>query len=158
FGVSYGTKLAIAYALAHPGAVERIVLDSVVVPTYPDPFERNVLRAMPGTLTAFCTGGVCNGATPDFAGDVAKHANRLEARPVHGKVIAPNGKLRALKMNGEELISMIIDADLSPGLAAEAPAAVHAALLGNALPLLRLYDLDLRTSVLSAEDLSCGLY
>jgi pimeloyl-ACP methyl ester carboxylesterase len=158
FGVSYGTKLALAYALAHPAAVERIVLDSVVAPTFPDPFERNVLRAMPDTLAAFCAGGICNGATRDFAGDVVKLANRLEARPVKGKVIAPNGKLRALQMNGEELISMIIDADLSPGLAAEAPAAVHAALLGNARPLLRLYDLDLRTSKLSAEDLSFGLY
>ncbi|MGZ8696578.1 MAG: alpha/beta hydrolase [Gaiellaceae bacterium] len=158
FGVSYGTKLAVAYALAHPGAVERIVLDSVVVPTYPDPFERNVLREMPGTLTAFCAGGICRGATQDFSGDVVKLANRLEARPVKGKVIAPDGRLRTLQMNGEDLVSMIIDGDLSPGLAAEAPAAVHAALLGNARPLLRLYDLDLRTSELAPEDLSFGLY
>ena len=158
FGVSYGTKLALAYALAHPDEVDRIVLDSVVAPTYPDPFERNVLKEMPGTLTAFCAGGICRGATQDFAGDVVKLANRLEAHPVQGKVIAPNGRLRALHMNGEELISVIIDADLSPGLAAELPAAVHAALVGNALPLLRLYDLDLRTSMLSAQDLSFGLY
>jgi pimeloyl-ACP methyl ester carboxylesterase len=158
FGVSYGTKLALAYALAHPSAVERIALDSVVPPTFPDPFERNVLREMPATLTAFCAGGLCRGATNDFAGDVAKLANRLEARPVKGKIIGPNGRPRSLQMNGEELISMIIDGDLSPGLAAEAPAAVHAALLGNARPLLRLYDLDLRTSQLSAEDLSFGLY
>jgi pimeloyl-ACP methyl ester carboxylesterase len=158
FGVSYGTKLAVAYALAHPAAVERLALDSVVVPTYPDPFERNVLREMPGTLTAFCAGGICRGATKDFSGDVVKLANRLEARPAKGKVIAPDGRLRPLQMNGEDLISMIIDADLSPGLAAEAPAAVHAALLGNVRPLLRLYDLDLRTSQLSAEDLSFGLY
>ncbi len=158
FGVSYGTKLAVAYALAHPDAVERIVLDSVVAPTYPDPFERNVLREMPGTLTAFCAGGICRGATSDFAGDVAKLANRLEARPLKGKVIAPDGRLRAVQMNGEDLVSMIIDADLSPGLAAEAPAAVHAALLGDARPLLRLYDLDLATSELAPEDLSFGLY
>jgi pimeloyl-ACP methyl ester carboxylesterase len=158
FGVSYGTKLALAYALAQPGAVDRIVLDSVVAPTYPDPFERNVLQAMPGTLAAFCAGGICRAATPDFSGDVVKLANRLERRPVKGNVIAPNGRLQARHMNGENLISLIIDADLSPGLAAEAPAAVHAALLGNALPLLRLYDLDLRTSALSADDLSFGLY
>jgi pimeloyl-ACP methyl ester carboxylesterase len=158
FGVSYGTKLAIAYALAHPAFVERIALDSVVAPTFPDPFDRNVLREMPGTLTAFCAGGICRRATKDFAGDVVKLANRLEARPVKGNVIAPNGRLRALQMNGEKLISMMIDADLSPGLAAEAPAAVHAALLGDARPLLRLYDLDLRLSALSAEDLSFGLY
>jgi len=158
FGVSYGTKLALAYALAHPSAVERIVLDSVVAPTYPDPFERNVLREMPGTLTAFCAGGICRAATSDFSGDVVKLANRLEPRPLKGKVIAPNGRLQAVQMNGEDLVSMIIDADLSPGLAAEAPAAVHAALLGDARPLLRLYDLDLRTSELAPEDLSFGLY
>jgi pimeloyl-ACP methyl ester carboxylesterase len=158
FGVSYGTKLAIAYALAHPAEVDRIVLDSVVVPTEPDPFERNVLQQMLATLTAFCAGGICRGATKDFSGDVVKLANRLEAHPVKGTVIAPNGRLRALHMNGEELISMIIDSDLSPGLAAEAPAAVHAALLGNVRPLLRLYDLDLRTSLLAPEDLSFGLY
>ncbi|MDX6407799.1 MAG: hypothetical protein QOE13_870 [Gaiellaceae bacterium] len=158
FGVSYGTKLALAYALAHPASVERIALDSVVVPTYPDPFERNVLREMPGTLAAFCAGGICSSATKDFSGDVVKLANRLEARPAKGKVIGPDGRLRSLQMNGEDLISMVIDADLSPGLASEAPAAVRAALLGNARPLLRLYDLDLRTSQLAAEDLSFGLY
>ena len=158
FGVSYGTKLAIAYAYAHPSSVERIVLDSVVEPIFPDPFEQNVLRELPGTLTAFCAGGICRGATKDFAGDFVKLANRLEVRPLKGKIIATNGKLKTMQMNGEELISMTIDADLSPGLAAEVPAAVHAALLGQARPLLRLYDLNLGTSALSAEDLSFGLY
>jgi pimeloyl-ACP methyl ester carboxylesterase len=158
FGVSYGTKLAIAYAYAHPSGVEQIVLDSVVEPTFPDPFEQNVLRELPGTLTAFCAGGMCSGATKDFAGDFVKLANRLEARPAKGKIIATNGKLKTMQMNGEDLISLMIDADLSPGLAAEAPAAVHAALLGQSRPLLRLYDLDLGTSALSAEDLSFGLY
>jgi pimeloyl-ACP methyl ester carboxylesterase len=158
FGVSYGTKLAIAYAYAHPSSVDRIVLDSVVEPIFPDPFEQNVLRELPGTLTAFCAGGICRGATKDFAGDFVKLANRLEARPLKGKIIATNGKLKTMQMNGEELISMTIDADLSPGLAAEVPAAVHAALLGEARPLLRLYDLNLGTSALSAEDLSFGLY
>src|SRR5213594_4106051 len=124
-------KLAVAYALAHPANVERVVLDSVVVPTYPDPFDRNVLTQMPSTLRRFCSGGFCRGATSDFGGEVVKLANRLEARPIRGKVIAPNGRLRSLKMNGEDMIELIIDADLSVGLAAEAPAAVHAALAGN---------------------------
>src|ERR671933_2393082 len=34
YGVSYGTKLALAYALAHPSGVDRLVLDSVALPTY----------------------------------------------------------------------------------------------------------------------------
>jgi hypothetical protein len=61
-------------------------------------------------------------------------------------------------MDGEELLSLIIDADLSPGLAAELPAAVHAARAGSIRPLLRLYDLDLRLNDISAEDLSFGLF
>jgi pimeloyl-ACP methyl ester carboxylesterase len=158
YGVSYGTKLSIAYALAHPAAVERLLLDSVVVPTFPDPFDRNVLRELPGTLRAFCSGGTCRGATSDFGGDVVALANRLEARPIQGKVIAPGGKPKTVRMNGEDVLRIVIDSDLSPGLAAEAPAAVHAALAGNTRPLLRIFDLDLRTSQFSAEDLSFGLY
>src|SRR5215212_1875962 len=42
YGVSYGTKLSLAYALAHPAAVDRLILDSVVPSTYPDPLERPV--------------------------------------------------------------------------------------------------------------------
>ena len=144
YGVSYGTKLAMAYALAHPEGVERLLLDSVVVPTFPEPFDQNVLHEMPRTLTSFCAGGVCSAATGNFGANVVKLANRLEARPIKGKVIMASGKVRTLRMTGEDLISMIVDVDLSPGLAAEAPAAVYAALAGNNRPLLRLFDLDLR--------------
>ena len=35
YGVSYGTKLAMAYALAHPSHVERLLLDSVLPPERP---------------------------------------------------------------------------------------------------------------------------
>jgi pimeloyl-ACP methyl ester carboxylesterase len=157
FGVSYGTKLSLAYALAHPANVERLLLDSVVPTQFPDPFDRNVLREMPGTLAGFCQNGACRGATTNYAADVATLANRIEAKPISGKIIAPNGKPKTVRMDGEELLSMLIDTDLSPGLAAEAPAAVHAALRGNVRPLLRIYDLNLRTGQLTAEDLSFGL-
>jgi pimeloyl-ACP methyl ester carboxylesterase len=158
FGVSYGTKLSLAYALGHPQNVDRLLLDSIVVPTFPDPFERNVLRELPSRLSGFCSAGVCRAATSNFAGEFVSLANRLEARPISGKVIVPSGRATTLRMNGENLVSLMIDADLSPGLAAELPAAVHAALGGYARPLLRLFDLDLRANELSAEDLSFGLY
>ncbi len=156
-GVSYGTKLALAYALGHPGNVERLLLDSVVPPTLPDPFDRNVLHEMPATLTNFCAGNRCRAATPNFSRDVVALANRIEAHPLQGTIIAPNGKLKTVRMNGEQLIYMMVDADLSPGLAAEAPAAVHAARAGFVRPLLRLFDFEDRTSKYSAEDLSFGL-
>src|SRR5439155_10399348 len=117
----------------------------------------NVLREMPGTLSDFCTGGVCRAATSNFAGDFVALANKVEARPIRGKIIAPGGALKTVRMNGEDLLTMIVDADLSPGLAAEAPAAVHAARTGNVRPLLRIFYLDLRSSQLAAEDLSFAL-
>ena len=156
-GVSYGTKLSLAYALAHTSAVERLLLDSVVDPSFPDPFYRNVLHEMPGALSNFCARGICRAATPDFSGEFVALANQLEVRPIKGTVIAPNGRARTVTMDGEELLSMMIDADLSPGLAAELPAAVHAARAGYVRPLLRLFNLLVTASKLSAEDLSFGL-
>jgi pimeloyl-ACP methyl ester carboxylesterase len=156
FGVSYGTKLALAYSLAHPGNVDRLVLDSVVLPTYPDPFDLPVLQQMAGTLNTFCAQGRCAGATSSYGADVAAVANRLEASPVTGTITVAGGT-RSVHINGEDLISVIIDSDLNPGLAAELPAAVHAARGGYMRPLLRLKDLDVRSSLLSAEDLSFGL-
>jgi pimeloyl-ACP methyl ester carboxylesterase len=156
-GVSYGTKLSLAYALAHPSAVERLLLDSVVQPSFPDPFYRSVMREMPGALSGFCARGVCRAATRNFSGEFVALANRLEVRPIRGTVIGTNGRTKTLTMDGEELLSMMIDADLSPGLAAELPAAVHAARGGYVRPLLRLFDLLVTSSKLSAEDLSFGL-
>jgi hypothetical protein len=52
----------------------------------------------------------------------------------------------------------VLDSDLNAGLAAELPAAVHAALRGQTRPLLRLVQLDRQTAITSAADLSMGLF
>ncbi len=158
YGVSYGTKLALAYALAYPNEVERIVLDSVLPTNLPDPYDRNVAQEMPKALAELCGGGRCRGITSNLPDDAATLANRLEAKPAAGKIIAPNGKTVVKHMNGEDVLSVIIDSDLNPGIQAELPAAIHAGRIGNMRPLLRLFDLDNRTSLLSAPELSFGLY
>ncbi len=61
-------------------------------------------------------------------------------------------------MSGVDLLSVVVDSDLNPGLAAELPAVMHAARLGNVGPLLRLHVLDTVGSALAAPDLSFGLY
>jgi pimeloyl-ACP methyl ester carboxylesterase len=158
YGVSYGTKLAMAYALAHPTHVERLVLDSVLPPEGPDPYSANVLRDLPATLNAFCSDGSCKAATSNFAGDVALVANRLAAKPVQGKVLVGNGKTVTKRVDGLSLLSTVLDADLNPGLAAELPAVIHAARVGNVQPLLRLVYLhDLGQATPSIE-LSFALY
>lgn len=156
YGVSYGTKLALAYALAFPASVDRMVLDSVVPTNDPDAFDANVLRQMPGTLRAFCAGGLCRGAT--FAAEVAKLANRLEAKPVTGKMVQASGARKSVHVNGEDFVGLVIDSDLNPGLASELPAVVHAALGGQTRALLRLVDLDRQSNLLPASALSFGLY
>jgi pimeloyl-ACP methyl ester carboxylesterase len=158
YGVSYGTKLALSYALAHPDRVERLLLDSVLPPELPDPYSADVLRALPTTLNAFCSDAACRAAAPNVAADVVALANRYATTPLVGRVFEPNGKRIAQRVDGIELLGTVLDADLNPGLAAELPATVHAARLGNTQPLLRLARLHDQTTSQPAEDLSTGLY
>ncbi len=158
WGTSYGTKLALAYALAHPDHVERLLLNSVVPPELPDPYDSDVLRAMPATLSAFCAGGFCSSATSDFPGELVKLANQLAAKPIEIKTLQPDGSRKVQRINGAALLFLTVESDLSPGIAAELPAAVHAALHGNYPPVLRLLALDTQASIVPDEDLSSGLY
>jgi pimeloyl-ACP methyl ester carboxylesterase len=158
WGTSYGTKLALEYALAYPTHVERLLLDSVLPPELPDPYEANVLTRMPSTLSAFCGSDVCRGATSDLAGDVVAVANRLAARPVDVGLLQPDGRTHDQRVSGLGVLSTVVDADLSPGLAAALPAAVHAARQGSLRPLARLVALDSASNVVPAEELSSGLY
>ena len=155
YGVSYGTKLAMAYALAHPDHVSRLLLDSVLPPELPDPYEASVFQSMPATLQAFCAAG-CNGAA--FASDVVSLANKYAAKPLTGKVLLANGRTASKSVDGQEIISIVLDADLSPGEAAELPAVMHAARGGNTQALLRLAVLHDQANLEASIDLSAGLY
>jgi pimeloyl-ACP methyl ester carboxylesterase len=158
YGVSYGTKLALAYALAYPTHVDQIMLVSVLPVDQPDAYGRDVLPEMPKTLAAFCAGGRCRSATSNYAGDVVALANRLEAHPLHGRVVISGKAATSVRISGEDLLNSVTDTDLIPGLAQESPAAVHAARRGYSRPLLRLVAFDQQGSSDSAVDLSAGLY
>jgi pimeloyl-ACP methyl ester carboxylesterase len=158
YGVSYGTKLSLSYALAHPDHVDRLLLDSVLPPELPDPFSADVLRAMPATLNAFCSDAACRAATPNLAADVVALANAYAVKPLVGRVLEPSGRTVTERVDGIELLGTILDSDLNPGLAAEIPAAVHAARRGNTQPLLRLARFHDKTTASPAADLSAGLY
>lgn len=80
YGVSYGTKLALAYAKAYPGRVERMILDSVADPDDTDPFALDVYRAIAPSLRALCPAR-CRGVSDDPGADLAALVARLlEAR------------------------------------------------------------------------------
>ena len=159
WGTSYGTQLAVAYAYTYPQHVDRLLLDSVADPAGRDPFSTDDLREMPKGLKALCNSGTCRTATPNFVSEVAAVANRLAAHPLQGRVPRPSGGSLFVRASGVDLLSgAVLDSDLNPGLAAELPAAVHAALHGQPRTLLRLVELDRESSLLAPEDLSFGLF
>ena len=93
WGTSYGTKLALAYALAYPTHVDRLLLDSVLPTEYPEPFEANVLHDMPLALSSYC--GVARAVPPPRTSRVT--SRRWRTRSPHagsGTVRLANGSLR----------------------------------------------------------------
>jgi pimeloyl-ACP methyl ester carboxylesterase len=144
-GISYGTKLALAYARAHPDRVERIALDSVLDPDDSDPFGLEPYRAMGQTLAALCPRH-CEGVTADPVGDLARLVDKLRAGPMRGSLPA-GGRARDASLTSLALSDLMFDADYNPTIRSGMPAAVRAALdHDDAAPLLRLIQ--------SAEDLS----
>jgi pimeloyl-ACP methyl ester carboxylesterase len=140
FGISYGTKLALAYARAHPEHVARIALDSVLEPDDSDAFGREPYQAMGPTLAALCPAR-CRGITADPAGDLAQLAGRLRAAPLHGTTYGPRGLPHAGTLTALALSDLMFDSDFNPAIRAGIPVGVRAALdHGDAAPLLRLAD------------------
>ena len=146
FGISYGTKLALAYARAHPDRVERIALDSVLDPDDADVFGLEPYRAMAPSLAALCPAR-CRGVSADPAGDLARLADRLRAAPMRGLVYGMRGRKRPATLTALGLSDLMFDADYNPAIRAGIPVGVRAALDNHDPgPLLRL--------VAAAADLS----
>ena len=135
FGLSYGTKQALAYALAYPEHVDRLLLDSVVLPDGPDPLGLASLAAIPTALASICHGGACATVTKSAGSDIARLANRLNAhplvteQPVYTSHWAPT--MRRIRVDGSALLSFATASDLNSGISVMLPAAVRAALTGR---------------------------
>jgi pimeloyl-ACP methyl ester carboxylesterase len=160
FGVSYGTKVALAYAAAHPANVEALILDSVVLPEGPDPFQRSTLTSAPRVLRELCAGSACASATPDVTGDLTTLARRLRASPLRGKLVTTSGKRVNFGVDQTGLVDILLAGDLNPTLRAELPGSMRAALRGDPAPLLRLSARSegLTTGLQSAGGDSSALY
>lgn len=137
-GVSYGTRIALAYASRYPQHVERMVLDSVVPLSGPSAFRLNSIAAVPRILGDVCA-GAC-GFTKDANAELAELVSRLAARPLAGRVARGDGRLHPARVGRADLLSLLLAADFLPVLRTHFPAAVHSALAGDPAPLLRLRD------------------
>jgi pimeloyl-ACP methyl ester carboxylesterase len=138
YGVSYGTKVALAYAAAFPNRVSALVLDSVVTPTGPDALQRSSLGALKRVLAALCSGSECARATGDAVGDMRKLAAKLARKALRGPVISPSGKRFTATLGVTGMWNILVGGDLNPTLRAELPGSVRAALTGDVKPILRL--------------------
>ena len=137
FGTSYGTKVALGYALRYPDRVERLALDSVVEAAGPDGLYLDTLAAVPRALRAVCRSG-CRAFTRDALADVSALVGRMAARPLRGRLVDRRGRVRAATMGRSDLFAVLLAGDFDPVLRATFPGAVRAALDGDEAPLLRL--------------------
>jgi pimeloyl-ACP methyl ester carboxylesterase len=138
YGVSYGTKVALDYAIRYPDHVDRLVLDSVVMPGALDPWELSSFAAMPRLLAQLCAKNACEGITNDPGGDLAKLVAGLSKHEPRGFVVNGRGKRRAASVRRTSVLNVLFEGDFDPVLRADFPAAVQAALHGDAAPMLRL--------------------
>ncbi|MEH3052754.1 MAG: alpha/beta hydrolase [Patulibacter minatonensis] len=157
FGVSYGTKVALAYAAQHPANVDALILDSVVPLDGPDALQRPTLATLPRALgAALCHDTACAGASPNITADITTLAARLKKRNASGPVYSGGGRRSTAKIGPSGLLNVIEAGDLNPQIRAELPGAVHAAIQKDTAPLLRLsarsFGLDNGDGLQSADD------
>ena len=151
YGVSYGTRHAIEYAYRYPEHVERLILDSTTLPSWPDPYEAETLRVVPATLKSLCT---THCPTSALGREFVTLANRLQTSPVRAVVPRPGRGPAHVRLDGYVLLGLGVAVDLAPTLMSELPAAVHVALAGEMQPLLRLAALAMPATTVSAYDVS----
>jgi pimeloyl-ACP methyl ester carboxylesterase len=132
YGVSYGTRDAMAYAQAYPQHVERMILDSTVTDSGIDPFGMSSVRALPRVLDQMCRGGGCEGISADPAGDLATLVKKLEAAPVRASqpVTLLGCRIRPA-ITRSRVYSMLQQVDEDPQLLAQFPVALAEAARGR---------------------------
>ena len=143
YGISYGTKVAMVYAALYPDRVERLVLDSVVDPLGPDPFDLDLFSAIPRVMREACAGSRCRGVTADPVADVRTLVERMARTPLSGYIVGGDGRRRARSIGRGALLDVMVESDFDPAGRGRLPGAVRSALNGDPQPLLRLVHLVL---------------
>jgi pimeloyl-ACP methyl ester carboxylesterase len=138
YGTSYGTKVALEYAERYPQHVESLVLDSTETPEGPEPFHVSTFKAMRPMLGELCSRGACVGVSTSPLGELARLVERLNSRALTAAVYDGRGRRVRVTVTSRDVYDMLLAGDLNPALRAELPAAVHAALRGDPVPLARL--------------------
>jgi pimeloyl-ACP methyl ester carboxylesterase len=156
FGVSYGTKHAVAYALAEPTHVERLLLDSALPPDR-NPVQTDSLREIPQSIDRICAAGACPTLPSGLGERFAGLANQYVSAPLIATVAASTKRTVAVHIDGDEMMGLAYTSDLSNGISSELPAAIDAASRGWPLPLERLDALLQIVNTATFNDINVGL-
>ena len=140
YGISYGARLALAYASTYPNRVSRLLLDSVVPSSLePPPTFKAMRRVLRGRCAA-----ACHGRDPVAA--VTAVISRLRRTPLRGATRDARGVRRSITVTPSGLYDTLLAADEDPALRAALPAAVLAAERSDGAALLRLAEAAARVA------------
>jgi pimeloyl-ACP methyl ester carboxylesterase len=136
FAVSYGTRVAGMYAREHPQGVARMVLDSAVPTTGPDPLGLERLHALRRVLDeGICGAGACRSFSSDVYADLTRLVTLLHRHPLRTRIYNGHGRLRPASVTEVGVLRLLSRIDLSLGMRKLAPAAIAAAAHGDIAPL-----------------------
>ncbi len=135
YGVSYGTRLALASMATDPTGIRSVVLDS----TYPltvdlyDTLPSNGLRSFRAVFDACAADAECDATYPDLENRFYETIDRLNAEPQQIKGTHPvNGTNLTYLINGDAFVSVLYQSLYLPEVIPDVPQAIDAAANGNA--------------------------
>jgi pimeloyl-ACP methyl ester carboxylesterase len=139
YAVSYGTRVAGMYAREHPQGVARMVLDSVVPTTGPEPLGLPRLHALRRVLDeGICGAGACRLFSSDLYASLTRLVSLLHEHPLRTHIYDVHGRLGPASVTELGVLRLLAGSDLSLGMRELAPAAIAAAARGDAAPLAQL--------------------
>jgi pimeloyl-ACP methyl ester carboxylesterase len=164
YGLSYGTRVAQAYAQAHPAHVRTIVLEGVLGPDWvlPLPFAPGVRQSLDRTLDDCAADPACSSAFPDSRADFTRVVATIDHSPPSVVAKAESGTV-AFKLTRGLLANTIRGLLYDTGGQSKLPLLIHQAASGDYSGLAQrafdsrpgFYDgIGLYLSVVCAEDMS----
>lgn len=140
FGVSYGTKVALAYAGTHPEHTSSVLIDSVLPTSEPSAFDVDSMTAARRALNQVCSAGRCRGITARPVGDLSRLAKQVDRAPIPTFLVDPmTSRVSDAKIDDDALYQLLLQADINPFIYNQLPAGVTSALRGDTSMLTRLY-------------------
>lgn len=140
FGVSYGTKLAMAYAKTYPTRVRSLLLDSVLPVEQPGAFDTDAVAAMRASLDQLCADGYCRGVLSSPQTSLLRAVRLLEIEPLTGFLENEStGKPTKITIGPSQLYELLFAADFNLYIYEQLPSAIDALLRGEDAVLLRLF-------------------